>query len=85
MQESDAFLLCYDITSEESLKALDDICKTMWRTKEDDIDESGNVKLSFKKKMKHYQKFQLLLLDVNVIWKTKEVSNYQKLKNMLKI
>jgi hypothetical protein len=42
MQESDAFLLCYDITSEESLKSLDDICKTMWRTKEDDIDVNGN-------------------------------------------
>ena len=43
MQESDGFLLCYDITDKESLNYLTDICKTIWRNKEEELDVDSTI------------------------------------------
>eukprot|EP01080_Neovahlkampfia_damariscottae_P004789 gene4789-8375_t len=41
MQESDGFVLCYDITDKDSLNYLTDICQTIWRNKEYELNQES--------------------------------------------
>jgi GTPase SAR1 family protein len=40
IMESDGIIICYDITSKESFESLQEICKTIWRSKETELDLS---------------------------------------------